>query len=132
MLKEAVRHWLLRPRLSPPQQDGALGYAWPNRSDAFGLAPGDALRYRFFVGMAWERARQEDSFGLTDRLSEPEVGNPLSAYVVARVSSPRTLPTASSSARSRPVPDAWVRALGWRSSEPGTVVSPTSSARRGS
>jgi putative sugar O-methyltransferase len=78
-LQKAVLNWLRRPRLAPlrTKMEPARGLRTYVRDDAFELTPGGGRAYRFFVGMAWERARQEDQLGLTDRLSEPEVGNPI-------------------------------------------------------
>jgi putative sugar O-methyltransferase len=48
-----------------------------NKEGSFALSRSSSWRYKFFVGAIWEVARREDLLGVTERLSEPEVGNPI-------------------------------------------------------
>jgi putative sugar O-methyltransferase len=73
----AMVRWLRRPRWVRVQMERPEGLRLMSRDDAFGLSPLRSALYRFFVGMAWERAREEDRLGLTERLQEPEAGNPI-------------------------------------------------------
>ena len=79
-LHHAVKGWLRRPSLAPVLNrvdDRATGFRMLYRADSFSMSPFARWPYKFFVGATWETARREDSLGLTERLSEPEVGNPL-------------------------------------------------------
>ena len=73
----AVVRWLREPRRLRVEMERPEGLRLMSRSDAFELSPARSALYRFFVGMAWERAREEDRLGLTDRLQEPSAGNPI-------------------------------------------------------
>jgi putative sugar O-methyltransferase len=74
VLRQWVRHPSLRPfrtQMSPPDllrtTDGLeRRFGWYQR-----------LVYRLFVGMQWEVARRDDRLGLTGRLAEPALGNPI-------------------------------------------------------
>jgi putative sugar O-methyltransferase len=79
-MRNAIRHWLrhphmatLRARMEPAR--GLRTMAGDGR--AFDLSPRAGRRYRFFVAATWEHARREDRLGLTERLQEPELGNPV-------------------------------------------------------
>jgi putative sugar O-methyltransferase len=79
-VKLAVRRWLQNPSLAPLTSRIELrptGLRSLDRDDVYSLSRSAAWRYKFFVGGAWEVARQEDRDGLTERLAEPEVGNPI-------------------------------------------------------
>lgn len=80
VIQRAVRNWLQRPRLAPllnQLDDTTGGLRTTDRERSFALSRSAAWRYKFFVGVAWEVARAQDTRGLTARLSEPEVGNPI-------------------------------------------------------
>jgi putative sugar O-methyltransferase len=79
-IKRAIRHWLQRPTLSPllsRLEEKPEGLRTTDRAQPYALSRGASWRYKFFVGAAWETARQCDTWGLTERLSEPEIGNPI-------------------------------------------------------
>jgi putative sugar O-methyltransferase len=79
-LHRALRTWLEHPSLAPltnRMQERATGLRVLNKEQAFALSRASAWRYKFFVGTIWELASREDPFGLTARVSEPEVGNPI-------------------------------------------------------
>jgi len=78
-LRRAVLHWLRRPRLAPlrARMEPVGTLRTMLEDDAVTLSPKDARRYRLFVASIWEYARREDWLGLTERLEEPEVGNPI-------------------------------------------------------
>jgi putative sugar O-methyltransferase len=61
------------------------GVRLSDRSEPLRLPPHASAVYRFFVAMAWQRAREEDRLGLTDRLTEPEVGNPIRIHSDGRL-----------------------------------------------
>lgn len=71
----AIRHPHLRDLRT--RMDSTEGLRTTDRSDSFELRGLSALVYRFFVGQTWARARYEDRLGLTERLEEPAVGNPI-------------------------------------------------------
>jgi putative sugar O-methyltransferase len=75
----AIVRWLRQPSISAlrTEMESTDGLRTLNREDRFELSSRAAFMYRFFVGQAWERARAEDRLGLTDRLEEPEAGNPI-------------------------------------------------------
>jgi putative sugar O-methyltransferase len=81
-LRRAVLHWLRRPRAAPLrariESDRTLRTMLEDGAQT--LSPKAARRYRFFVALVWEYARQQDRLGLTERLEEPEVGNPLRVW----------------------------------------------------
>ncbi len=79
-LRHAARVWLAHPTWAPlvnRLEEPATGLRMLYREGSFSLSPFVSWPYKFFVGATWETARREDGFGLTDRLSEPQVGNPL-------------------------------------------------------
>ncbi|HEX4435949.1 MAG TPA: putative sugar O-methyltransferase [Solirubrobacteraceae bacterium] len=79
-VQHALKRWLRRPTLGPVLnrlQAPATGLRTLDRADTYSLSGAAAWRYKFFVGEAWETARREDLIGLTDRISEPLVGNPI-------------------------------------------------------
>jgi putative sugar O-methyltransferase len=79
-LQRAVRSWLEHPSLATLTnrlEEPASGLRVLDRRGAFSLSPLASWRYKLFVGATWERARRDDPFHLTERLSEPAVGNPL-------------------------------------------------------
>src|SRR6266516_3516717 len=79
LLKRAIANWLRRPTLAPlvNRMDSADGLrtAWPPYTRS--LSRRARWGYKFFVGVLWDVARRSDRLGLTDRLAEPEVGNPV-------------------------------------------------------
>ena len=79
-IQRAVRRWLQRPTLAPLVNrlaERPQGLRTTDREQAYALSWAAGWRYKFFVGAAWEAARECDTWGLTDRLSEPLVGNPI-------------------------------------------------------
>jgi putative sugar O-methyltransferase len=79
-IQRAVRRWLERPSLAPlinRLAERPEGLRTTDRTQSYALSRTAGWRYKFFVGAAWEAARQCDTWGLTDRLSEPLVGNPI-------------------------------------------------------
>ncbi|MHB8233697.1 MAG: class I SAM-dependent methyltransferase, partial [Solirubrobacteraceae bacterium] len=79
-IQRAVRRWLQRPALAPlanRMAERPQGLRTTDRERAYALSRAASWRYKFFVGAAWEAAREYDTWGLTDRLSEPLVGNPI-------------------------------------------------------
>lgn len=77
--QRAVKFWLRQPTQAPlrSSMEPATGLRTMLRDEAFSISRTQALLYRFFVSMAWEKARGEDRLGLTARVSEPAVGNPV-------------------------------------------------------
>jgi putative sugar O-methyltransferase len=79
-IQRAIRRWLERPSLAPllnRLEDRPSDLRTTDREDAYSLSRSASWRYKCFVGAAWEAARHEDTLGLTERLSEPQVGNPI-------------------------------------------------------
>jgi putative sugar O-methyltransferase len=78
-LRQALRNWLLHPSLAPLTNriERASGLRTLTHPGTVELLRSAKWRYKFFVGVLWELARREDTLGLTDRLSEPEAGNPI-------------------------------------------------------
>ncbi len=79
-MQRAARGWLRRPTLAPllnRLDEPASGLRTITDERSFSLSRLATWRYEFFVGALWETARREDTQGLTERLSEPEVGNPI-------------------------------------------------------
>jgi putative sugar O-methyltransferase len=79
-IQRAVRRWLERPTLAPllnAPGERPQGLRTTDRDQSFALSRAASWRYRFFVGSAWEAARRYDTWGLTERLSEPVIGNPI-------------------------------------------------------
>jgi putative sugar O-methyltransferase len=76
-VRAAIVRWLRRPRRLRVEMEPIRGVRLSDRAEPLQLPPHGAAVYRFFVAMAWERAREEDRLGLTDRLTEPETGNPI-------------------------------------------------------
>ncbi len=88
MFQHAVRHWLRHPSLGALRTRmesgrGLHGIAWDRQATGgdrvahVELSGRAAAFYRFYVSALWERAERDDPLGLTARLEEPEVGNPL-------------------------------------------------------
>jgi putative sugar O-methyltransferase len=79
LLRQALRNWLGHPSLSPLTNriERANGLRTLMRPGTIELNGSARWRYKFLIGAVWELARREDALGLTDRLSEPEVGNPI-------------------------------------------------------
>ncbi|HEV2980614.1 MAG TPA: putative sugar O-methyltransferase, partial [Solirubrobacteraceae bacterium] len=86
-LKRAVANWLRHPTPGPliNRMGTADGLRMLGRPDKITLQGRERWRYKFFVGEAWEVARRNDSLGLTDRLAEPEVGNPIRIWYRGRL-----------------------------------------------
>lgn len=79
-IQRAVRRWLERPSLAPllnRLEERPSDLRTTDRADAYSLSRFASWRYKCFVGAAWEAARHEDTLGLTERLSEPQLGNPI-------------------------------------------------------
>lgn len=79
-IQRAVLGWLRRPTLAPLVNrltDRATGLRTLDRETSYTLSRAAGWRYKFFVGAIWEAARRDDPLGLTDRLAEPETGNPI-------------------------------------------------------
>jgi putative sugar O-methyltransferase len=78
-MRAAVRRWVERPSLAPllARMEPAADIHLHVPDQAFRMSAKAARRYRPFVAAAWEHARREDGLGLTDRLEEPEIGNPV-------------------------------------------------------
>jgi putative sugar O-methyltransferase len=79
-VQRALRGWLQRPTLAPllnHLDEPATGLRTTDREHSFTLSRAASWRYKCFVGAIWETARRGDRRGLTERLSEPEVGNPI-------------------------------------------------------
>lgn len=78
-MRRAVRQWLRHPRLQPlrAEIEPDIVLRSQDEDEPFALSPKAARRYRFFVAATWEQARREDRLGLTERLQEPEAGNPI-------------------------------------------------------
>jgi putative sugar O-methyltransferase len=79
-MQRAIRRWLQRPSLAPLRtclEDRPSDLRTTDRENAFSLSRSESWRYKCFVGATWEAARREDALGLTLRLAEPELGNPI-------------------------------------------------------
>jgi putative sugar O-methyltransferase len=79
-VRRAVRGWLQRPTLAPllnHLEGPATDLRTTDREGSFTLSRAASWRYKLFVGAIWETARRGDTQGLTERLSEPELGNPI-------------------------------------------------------
>ncbi len=79
-VQRALLGWLRRPTLAPlvnHLDEPATGLRTLTEEHSFALSRSASWRYKFFVGAIWETARRADTRGLTERLSEPEIGNPL-------------------------------------------------------
>jgi putative sugar O-methyltransferase len=79
-LRRAVKNWLKQPSLAPffnQVENPVTGLRNPSQDRPFVLPRASRWIYKFFVGAIWETARKGDRLGLTERLSEPEVGNPI-------------------------------------------------------
>lgn len=79
-IHQALKAWLRWPTLAPlinHLDQPPTGLRTTDRDRSYSLSRAASWRYKFFVGSIWETARREDTCGLTDRLSEPEVGNPI-------------------------------------------------------
>jgi putative sugar O-methyltransferase len=79
-VQRALLHWMRRPTFAPVLNrldEPATGLRTLDREQSYSLSRLASWRYKFFVGAIWEIARRDDPRGLTDCLSEPEVGNPI-------------------------------------------------------
>jgi putative sugar O-methyltransferase len=79
-IKRAVRRWLEHPSPAPflsRLEERPSDLRTTDRKQAYSLSAPASWRYKCFVASAWEAARREDTLGLTSRLSEPELGNPI-------------------------------------------------------
>jgi putative sugar O-methyltransferase len=79
-VQRAIRSWLERPALAPlinNLEEPATGLRTLDREHSYGLSRTASWLYKFCVGAMWETACRGDTRGLTRRLSEPEVGNPI-------------------------------------------------------
>ncbi|MHB1567561.1 MAG: putative sugar O-methyltransferase [Solirubrobacteraceae bacterium] len=79
-IRNALLTWLrtpsLRALLTRPDEP-ITGLRTVDRGDAYSLSRLAARRYAFFVGVLWDMAIRGDTHGLTSRLVEPEIGNPV-------------------------------------------------------
>jgi putative sugar O-methyltransferase len=78
--RHVTLQWLRRPTLAPllnRLDEPPTGLRTLDRDQSYALDSADSWRYKFFVGALWETARRDDTRGLTSRLSEPEIGNPI-------------------------------------------------------
>jgi putative sugar O-methyltransferase len=79
-LQRAVKNWLKQPSLGPfvnRVENPVSELRNLSRDRPFALPRANRWVYKFFVGAIWETTRRGDTFGLTERLSEPTVGNPI-------------------------------------------------------
>jgi putative sugar O-methyltransferase len=78
-LRRAALHWSRRPRLAPlrARMEPVSALRTTTQDEPVDLSSKAARRYRLFVAATWEYARHEDQLGLTERLEEPEAGNPV-------------------------------------------------------
>src|SRR5215207_2292324 len=86
-MRAALRHWLERPSLAPllARMEPAAGVRMRVADHAFHFSAKAGRRYRPFVAAAWEQARSEDRLRLTERLAEPEIGNPVRVWSRGRM-----------------------------------------------
>lgn len=77
--RNSLRFWLRHPSTAPllNRIGKANGLSSPDRLEAFGLSLGDRLRYKFFVGCAWEMARDACRRTISETIAEPHLGNPI-------------------------------------------------------
>jgi putative sugar O-methyltransferase len=79
-MQRAIRRWLEHPSLAPfvnRLEERPSGLRTTISEGTFDMSSAAASRYKFFAGALWETARREDRLGLTDRLTEPALGNPI-------------------------------------------------------
>ena len=79
-IKHAFLSWLRSPSLAPllnHLEEPVTGLRTLDQEHSYALSRSASWRYKFFVGSIWETARQGDTLGLTSRLAEPEIGNPI-------------------------------------------------------
>ena len=79
-MQRALLNWVRRPTIAPllnHLDEPAAGLRTLDQEGSYALSRSAGWRYKFFVGATWETARRDDPRGLTERLSEPEVGNPI-------------------------------------------------------
>lgn len=79
-VRDALVTWLRRPSLTPLRtrlEEPMSGLRTTDRSGAYALSPFAARRYTWFVGVLWDIAVRGDTHGLTSRLAEPHIGNPV-------------------------------------------------------
>src|SRR5579859_6049377 len=78
--RHAVWSWLRRPTLAPLRNrldEPQTVLRSQFQRGPFALSTRQRWWYKFFVGVAWETARREQTRDLTESLQEPEVGNPI-------------------------------------------------------
>ncbi|MGZ4177159.1 MAG: putative sugar O-methyltransferase, partial [Solirubrobacteraceae bacterium] len=79
-VRNALVTWLRRPSLTPLRtrlEEPMTGLRTVDRDQSYALSAMAARRYTFFVGVLWDIAVRGDTHGLTARLVEPEIGNPV-------------------------------------------------------
>ena len=77
-LRNLLRLWVVNPGAEPVLAAMSGDHKLINMFNQDMLDTPDKARiYVFFVGLLWWYAMQEDAGGLTSRLSEPDLGNPL-------------------------------------------------------
>jgi len=79
-VRNALVTWLRRPSLTPLRlrlEESMAGLRTIDRAETYAFSSLAARRYAFFVGVLWDIAARGDGDGLTSRLSEPEIGNPV-------------------------------------------------------
>jgi len=82
-VQAAVRHWLRDPTVANLRirTEPLAELRTCDRETTFSVnSTWRTWLYGFFVGAAWEQARREDAFALTERLAEPDVGNPIRTW----------------------------------------------------
>jgi putative sugar O-methyltransferase len=79
-VRNALVTWLRRPSLTALRtrlEEPMTGLRTVDRGQAYSLSSSAARRYAWFVGELWDIATRGDAHGLTSRLAEPEIGNPV-------------------------------------------------------
>ncbi|HTU95761.1 MAG TPA: putative sugar O-methyltransferase, partial [Solirubrobacteraceae bacterium] len=79
-VRNALVSWSRRPSLTPLRVqlgEPMTGLRTTDRRETYSLSSTAARRYKLFVGELWDIAGRHDTHGLTSRLSEPEIGNPV-------------------------------------------------------
>jgi putative sugar O-methyltransferase len=84
---QVLKDWLLRPSLRPllTRMEHDVSLRLTNSDEPIVVDKRQALIYRLFVGLLWERMRRADTERLADKVSEPEVGNPIRVWQSGRL-----------------------------------------------
>jgi len=86
-IQRAITNWLRHPSLRPlaaQMRGGVREIRTLDRSGSYSFSRFQSLKYKMFVAAIWETARRLDSRSLTNILSEPPQGNPLSVKTQGR------------------------------------------------